>query len=159
MQVPTEQTLKWWKHLVIRERATKTIAEATPHAMEETEPCWASLYHFWPLCGPVRREEVASGGLNAPGSLPHINSHGAGSQLVHRLAGSRTLAQKSLLAFVSTSFQVFSAAFMRKAFQDKNLPVFLQRLQPCFLIYSLKCPLNSMVMAGGKQKKEKWAMK
>lgn len=104
-----------------------------------------------PSVGQWGRRRWPQGGLNAPGSLPHINSHRAGSQLVHRLAESRTLAQKCLPAFVSTSFRVFAAAFMEKAFQDKNLPVFLQRLQPRFLIYSLKCPLNSVVMAAGKQ--------
>lgn len=158
MQVPTEQTQKCWECLVIRERATKTTAEATPHAMEEQSYIGPRCITSDPSVSQWGGRKWPPGGLNAPGFLPHINSRGVGSQLAHRLAGSRTLAQKCLPAFVSTSFQVFAAAFMKKAVQDKNLPVFLQRLQPCFLIYSLKCPLNSVVMAAGRQKGEKWAM-
>lgn len=114
----------------------ETTAEATPHAMEEQSYVGPHCITSDPSVGQWGGRKWPPGGLNALGFLPHINSCGVGSQLVHRLAGSRTLAQKCLPTLVSTSFQVFTEAFMKKAVQDKNLPVFLQRLQPCFLIYS-----------------------
>ena len=104
-----------------------------------------------PSVGQWGRRRWPPGGLNAPGSLPHINSHRAGSQLVHRLAGSRTLAQKCLPAFVSTSFQVFAAAFMGKAFQDKKLACVSTKAPASLSNLLFKCPLNSVVMAAGKQ--------